>query len=120
MYSVVPIRNRGVMDTKYLVAISRNIDVYLKHHGITHYAWMRIQLLICAKLYEQYPKPIPLNDFIDDQNNPTQVSRAVRDLKDNCGFLITENYANGEKGKAKLLHLTDKGVEFIKYIEPTE
>lgn len=108
------------MDIKYLVAISRNIDVYLKHNNITHYAWLRIQLPIVAALYEQYPVPIPLNDFIDDQNNPTQVSRAVRDLKDNCGFIKVENYSNGKKGRAKVLHLTDKGREFMEYIEPTE
>jgi len=108
------------MDTNYLVALSRNIDVYLKHHGITHYSWMRIQLIICSTLYERYPVPIPLNDFIDDQNNPTQVSRAVRDLSDNCGFVLVENYKNGKKGKAKILHLTDKGRKFLEYIEPTE
>jgi len=106
------------MDIKYLVAMSRNIDVYLKHHSITHYSWLRIQLVICSKLYERYPEPIPLNEFIDDQNNPTQVSRAVRDLKDNCGFILVENYKNGKKGKAKIIHLTDKGREFIEYIVP--
>lgn len=106
------------MDIKYLVAISRNIDVYLKHHNITHYSWLRIQLPICAALYERYPEPIPLNEFIDEQNNSTQVSRAVRDLKDNCGFVLVENYKNGKKGKAKIIHLTDKGREFVEYIIP--
>jgi len=107
------------MDVILLTAMIQNIDQYMKTHNLTHFKWIRVQLIICLRLYEAYPDPIPLTHFIDQLNNKDQIGRGLRDLEDNCGFIRVETQKVVERGNPKLIYLTDKGKEFCTYIDPT-
>jgi len=104
------------MDVNYILAFEQNVTSFLKNKGITIHHWINPRIIILVQLYEIYPKQMRQSRFIDVLHDRETISRAVKHLNE-LDFIKTGK-CKSKAGTANTLTITDKGREFIDWIDP--